>query len=108
MKKFLVVVLLLGVGGYFAWRHFANPEKRSCAKLADLCGEKSKDIDKCAADMAEMRKSLGDEATRKFDACVSEAKTCAEGAGCMVGAGASALGDALNNFMKGMGKAAGK
>ena len=57
MKKFLIVVLLLGAGGVFAYKHFFQPEKRACTKLAELCGDKAKDVDQCATDMADMRKS---------------------------------------------------
>ena len=108
MKKFLIVVLVLGAGGVFAYKHFFAPEKRACAKLAELCGDKAKDLDKCASDMADLRKSLGDDVVKKFDSCVADAKTCPEGAGCMVGAGMSGVGDAVNQFMKGMGKALNK
>jgi hypothetical protein len=108
MKKFLIVAILLGAGGVFAWKHFMRSEARSCAKLADLCGDKAKDMDKCVSDMADLRKQLGDDVANKFDSCVADAKTCAEGAGCMVGAGMSGVGDAVNQFMKGMGKALNK
>jgi hypothetical protein len=45
------------------------------------------------------------EAASKFDGCVADAKSCAAGAGCLVGAGLSAAGGLLNDFMKGVGDA---
>jgi hypothetical protein len=42
------------------------------------------------------------EAASKFDGCVADAKSCAAGAGCMVGAGLGAAGSVLNDFIKGV------
>jgi hypothetical protein len=99
MKKLLVAVAVLGVGGYFAWGYIMKPGRSACSKMAELCGEKS---DSCTGDLEDMRKNLGDEPLRKFDACVAEAKTCPEAAGCLVGAGASGVGDAMGKFLKGV------
>jgi len=108
MKKFLAFILIVGIGGYFAYRHFFVPEKRACAKLAELCGDEAKDSGKCADDLGQIRKQFGDEPIQKFDGCMSSATSCPEAAGCMMGAGASAVGDSMNKFLKGFGKAVGK
>ena len=104
MKKLLVVVVLLGAVGWVAWAKWLKPEHRACAKLSSLCGDKADATDKCENDLADMKKQLGDEVGRKFDACVAEAKSCPEAAGCFVGAGASGVGDMMNKFMQGLGK----
>jgi hypothetical protein len=104
MKKLLVVAILLGGGGYYAYGRWFQPERRACAKMAELCGSEKHDVDKCEADMKDMKKSLGDESARKFDACVADAKSCPEAAGCMLGAAGSGLGDAMNKFIQGVGK----
>jgi hypothetical protein len=101
MMKALVVIALLGAGGYFAWSRIARPEKRACAKMSELCGDK--DGARCEKDMDDMRKQLGDETVKKFDTCVADAKSCPEAAGCLIGAGASGVGDAMNKFLKGVG-----
>jgi hypothetical protein len=103
MKKLLVVAILLG-GGYFAYAHWFKAERRACTRMAQLCGDKANQIDKCESDMKDLRKSLGDEVARKFDSCVADANSCPEAAGCMLGAGASGVGDAMNKFIQGVGK----
>jgi hypothetical protein len=103
--KTLLVLLVLGVGGFLAYRYFVQPaEGRSCRRLADLCGEKASGVDKCARDVAELGKT-SKEAVERFDTCVAQAKSCGEGAGCLVGAGFGAASHMLNDFLKGVGKA---
>jgi len=104
MKKLLVLVVLLGVGGLVAWKYlWGAPEKRACAKLQDLCG-KDKEADRCTSDLGELRKVGGDETADKASACVMEAKTCGEAVGCVAGgygrAGMKALGDVFKGFGK--------
>jgi hypothetical protein len=103
MTKVLLVVAILGAGGYFAWSRIIKPEHRACAKMADLCGEKAKGAADCERDMDDMRKNMGDEPVKKFDTCIADAKSCPEAAGCLVGAGASGIGDMMNKFLKGVG-----
>jgi hypothetical protein len=104
MKKLLIVVVLLGGVGWLAWAKLLKPEHSACAKMASLCGDKGDSTAKCENDLADMKKQLGDEVGRKFDACIADAKTCPEAAGCLVGAGASGVGDMMNKFMQGLGK----
>ncbi len=104
MKKLLVLIVLAAVGyGAYRWWHRA-PEKRACARLSALCGDKG-DADRCERDMAELAKTASAENMSKLDSCLGDAKTCAEGAGCVFGTGVNAFGDALNQFMKGVGGA---
>ena len=103
MKKLLLLVILGGIG-WFAYRTLmGSPERRSCQKLAELCGDKAQ-IDGCVSDVKDLGK-MSKDAASKFDSCVADAKSCAAGAGCMVGAGLSAAGGLLNDFMKGVGDA---
>lgn len=107
MKKLVVVLMLLGAGGYVAWAHWLKPERRACAKMAELCGDKT-NVDKCTNDLGDLKKSLGTDVADKFADCTAKATTCPEAAGCLVGAGMKGVGDAMNNFMKGMGNALSK
>jgi len=103
MKKLLVAVLLLG-GGWYAYAHYLQPEQRACVKMASLCDDKSGGVDQCEADLKDMRKAMGADTVRKFDACVADAKSCPEAAGCMLGAAGSGVGDMMNKFIQGVGK----
>src|SRR5438094_3850251 len=107
MRK-LLLLLIVGVGGFLIYRYvITTPEKRSCQRLAELCGDKAMGIDKCVGDVAELGKTSKD-AVARFDACVSDAKSCGEGAGCLVGAGFGAAGSVISDFLKGVGKALAK
>jgi hypothetical protein len=107
MKTLLVLAVIGGgaYGGYYLYQH-RKPEKRACAKMADLCGEKEKnDAERCERDMSDLRKNASVETLARFDACVDNAKTCAEGVGCAAGAGLSTAGEVFNQFIKGLGGA---
>jgi hypothetical protein len=108
MKKLLAVVILLGAAGFFVYRYvLTSAPERSCQRLASLCGTKSASFDSCVRGMTELNKTNRDAATR-FDSCVASAKSCGEGAGCLVGAGFSAASGLFNDFVKGVGSALGK
>jgi hypothetical protein len=112
MKKFLAFLVVLGVGGFLVYRYvITSASERSCARLASLCGDKSAAVDQCVKGVNELGKASSD-AVSKFESCVGDAKSCQEGAGCMVGAvvgaGVGAAGKVLDDFMKGIGKAIGK
>jgi hypothetical protein len=108
MKKLFVLLLLggLGYGAYYWWSHRA-PEKRACARLTELCGDKNQAA-QCERDMSELAKQAKPETMSKLDTCLGDAKTCAEGAGCVFGTGVNVFGDALGQFMKGVGGALNK
>lgn len=105
MKKLLALVIV-GAAAFVAYRHFLSPPKRACAHMASLCGAQARDQDACVQQFVDFERKLGPEPSRKAVACVTEAKSCAEAVGCVAGAGAGALGDALKELLKGAGKAA--
>ncbi|HZS40364.1 MAG TPA: hypothetical protein VFF06_26210 [Polyangia bacterium] len=105
MKK-LAALLVVAAIGFGVYRYVLRPpEKRACARMADLCNMKPDELDRCTRDIAELRKNMTPEAQSKMDSCVSDAKTCAESAGCVVGGGVSAAADMFNQFLKGFGGA---
>ena len=105
MKKLLVFLIVVGAAVFLIHRFvLTSATERSCQKLASLCGDKSMAVDSCVRGMDELTKNNKDAAS-KFDSCVADAKSCAAGAGCLVGAGLSAAGGLLNDFMKGVGEA---
>jgi hypothetical protein len=108
MKKLLALLLVLGAAGFLVYRYvLTSAPERSCERLATLCGQKDLRLEGCVRGMSELGKT-NKEAASKFETCVSDAKTCGEGAGCLVGAGLNAAGGVLNDFIKGIGHAIGK
>ena len=107
MKKLVALVVLIGAG-FLVYRYvITSAPERSCQRLARLCGDKSGGVESCVRGMTDLGKT-NKEAASKFDNCVADAKSCGEGAGCLVGAGFSAAGGVLSDFMKGIGHAIGK
>ena len=101
MKKLLAFVIVIGVAGLLVYRYvLTSATERSCERLATLCGKKA-GVESCVRGMAELGKT-NKEAASRFDACVADAKSCAAGVGCGVGAGLSAAGGLLNDFVKGI------
>jgi hypothetical protein len=104
MKRLFFLLLLAGAG-YLVYRYYiTRAEGASCHRLAELCGHKGSEIDKCVDDVRELGKA-NKEAVAKFNSCVADAKSCGEGAGCLVGAGFGAAGKMFEDFLKGVGKA---
>jgi hypothetical protein len=107
MKQLLVVSILIGVGGYFAYAKLLAPApKRACDRLAELCrssdGDKADDHS-CTDFFDELGKSGGDE-NGKTAQCVLESKSCAEAIGCSAG-GAVKLGTGVaKSFLDGFQK----
>jgi hypothetical protein len=105
MKKLLVFLIVLGAVGFLVHRYvLTSATERSCQRLASLCGEKSGAVDSCVRGLGDLGKT-NKEAASRFDSCVADARSCAAGAGCLVGAGLSAAGGLLNDFVKGVGDA---
>ena len=75
MKKLLLVAVILGVGGYFAYAKVLRPpSKRACAKMHDLCSDKrSEDDDKSCSDFFDTLEKSGAESRDKTAQCVLEA-----------------------------------
>jgi hypothetical protein len=103
MKKLLVVLVVLGVGGYFAYAKILRPPaKRACIKMHDLCGEKGDDKE-CTEFFDTLKKTDAD-ANDKTAQCVLEATSCPQAIGCYAG-GAIKLGTGFaKDFLDGMQK----
>lgn len=84
MKKLLLVAVIVGVGGYFAYAKVLRPApKRACDRLAQLCGDSGKSDDgSCSDFFDEVAKT---EESHKTADCVLAAKTCPEAIGCTAG-----------------------
>jgi hypothetical protein len=107
MKKLLAFLVIVGVGGFLVYRFvITSASERSCQRLASLCG-KTTGYEQCVSGLAELGKTNA-QTVSTFESCVSRAKTCSEGAGCLVGAGVGAATGVLNDFIKGVGSALGK
>lgn len=105
MRTLFGLLLVLGVAGFLLYRYvLPSSEKRSCERLAELCGRPTANVDRCVADVSALGKT-SQEAVTRFDGCVADAKTCGEAAGCLVGAGVSSASGVFHEFMKGVGKA---
>jgi hypothetical protein len=103
MKGFLFVVVLLGVGGFVGYKMtYGKPERRACRKLQTLCGEKADSVDKCEQDLAEMWKATGTDERKRLESCMDEATSCPQAVGCYAGTGLRAVGNAFNDFLKGL------
>jgi len=106
MKKlivFLVVVALIGFGGWQLYVRVFNPDYQTCNKLAELCAKgkdfTSKHMDSCQSGLDNLREVIGDDKARKAGKCVVDAESCIGAVGCMTGAG---LGGAAVEFFNGM------
>lgn len=108
MLKLLVVLGVLGGGGYFLYAKVLRPpEKTVCVKLADLCAGKAANkaqVERCETTMERLKKAGGDKAIKKAAACISEVDSCPKAVGCMVGASMSAMGDVLEGMKKALEK----
>ena len=105
MARFIGFLLVLALIGFVVYRFvITSADQRSCERLASLCGEKSETVERCVNHVKGLGKMNG-EAAAKFHSCVGDAHSCGEAAGCVVGAGFGAVGQTLNDFIKGLGKA---
>jgi hypothetical protein len=103
MKKLLVVVVL-GVVGYVVYAFvLRSPEKRTCAHMAELCGldQGGGEVARCRQALDALKKSNA-AAVEHVNACVAEAKSCGETAGCASGAAWSIGAGLLNDFLSGL------
>lgn len=106
MKKFIGVVLVLGLcggAGWYIYKNHISAEGRTCSKLTELCGDRSKDSsESCEENLEQYKKMVGEASFDKAVACVDEAKSCMGAAGCMVGGGMGGLGQFLQGMVKGL------
>jgi hypothetical protein len=83
----------------------ASPAEKACTKMASLCSEDAAEAAQCTKDIEELDKAVGGGVVaQKFASCTSTATTCAEAIGCEVGAGASGISKASDQFLKGLTK----
>ena len=72
MRTLFGLLLVLGVAGFLLYRYvLPSSEKRSCERLAELCGRPTANVDRCVADMSALGKT-SQEAVTRFDGCVAE------------------------------------
>src|SRR5260370_27419162 len=103
--KLLVLAGIVGVGGYVVWAKVRPPEKRACARLAELCegqrdkiGSDDKDDkdygdgkDGACEEFFSALKRHAPDAVPRTTSCVSESRSCGQAVGCVSG-GAIQLG----------------
>ena len=109
MKKlivFLVVVALIGIGGWQLYIRVLNPDYQACSKLAELCAKggefTSRHMNSCQEGLRKLKEVIGEDKGRKAAKCIINADSCLGAAGCMAGAG---LGGATTEFLNGMRRA---
>jgi hypothetical protein len=108
--KTLLLLIVLGVAGFFAWRMYfghAAPEVRVCERLGELCG-KHEEATACERTFADVRKAAGTEELASAVRCLDEAKSCPGGLGCMAGLIGKAGVSAADEFLKGLSRSLGK
>lgn len=100
MKKlllWLVVLGLLGGGGYFVYtRYLARNEASACRKLAELCGAASDErLKQCEEQLRRLNEVSGKDSLQKAVRCIDDSTTCPKALGCVVGVGVGAIGEFL-------------
>jgi hypothetical protein len=105
MKSATALFLVLGL---FGCDLLAPAPERVCNRMAKLCELKPADAKACSEELTKSAGVLGKERIDKMTTCVKESTTCAEAGGCMAGTGVAAVGEQLDNFMKGMDRALAK
>jgi len=104
MKRLLSIIVVLGLlggGGWWVYAHFFSPaERRACAHYAALCNASAQE-DNCHQALQKMRELAGDQALKMAANCIAEADNCMAANGCIVGAGLGGVGE----FLKGVQKA---
>jgi hypothetical protein len=106
MKK-LLVALVLAVAACLLYAFvLRSPEKRACVRMAELCGLDTRDsqVERCTRALAAMKESNAS-AVKQANACVADARSCAEAAGCASGAAWTLGAGLVNDFLGGLQKA---
>lgn len=108
MIKWIVIVLVLAVGGWFAYQYM-RPEKRACARLvSDLCHKSSSpdaDRAKCEELFGTLRDKAGSDEAAASAKCISDSDSCAGAVGCVSGAVAKTGVGLFGEFLRGAEKA---
>ena len=111
MIKWLLILVVVGVGGYLGYMYM-HPEKRACARLvSDLCHKSGSasdavsDRDKCEALFRSVRDKAGAEAATSSAKCIGDSDSCAGALGCVAGAAGKEGVGLFGEFLKGAEKA---
>jgi hypothetical protein len=103
--RLVAVLLVVGLIAYVGYRYVTSPPHRvTCVRLAKLCGDKFPRADQCEDDVRNLSRRNRASAA-KIDACIARANSCGEGAGCLIGGGLTAAGNAIKEMVDGVGKA---
>jgi hypothetical protein len=105
MKKVLIF-LILAAAGYGAYVFLLRPpEKKACARIAELCGieQKGGNSEQCNQMFETLKKANADKAG-EVAKCMADAKSCGEVAGCTAGAAVTVGADLAKEFLKGLQK----
>jgi hypothetical protein len=87
MKKLLVVAAFLAIGAVVYAKVIRDtPEEAACERLHKLCGD-TVPVGECTKEMDKAADVFGEKAMDKAVDCMDDADSCAEAAGCLVGAG---------------------
>ncbi|MEZ4446712.1 MAG: hypothetical protein R3B72_46975 [Polyangiaceae bacterium] len=106
MKKVLIgaaVLVALGAGITAAIAVTRSPEEKICMRLGDLCGAEGtySDLERCAKDIAEIEKAVGDKRMGELSECIDDVDSCVAATGCIAGTGLDVMGDMAGEFLKG-------
>jgi hypothetical protein len=104
MKKLVLVAVLAAVAYAVYAFVISPPEKRACARAANLCGLGESEVQSCVDTLRSVEKSNPD-SVAKITSCVADAKSCGEAMGCAA-SGALTIGtgfvkDFVNGLQKG-------
>lgn len=97
MRKALFLVLSLSV----ALASSCSAEAQICGRMETLCGTTRED---CKGLVKSVQADFGDEGVQGVKACFSDAKSCNEATGCVMGKGLKSLTDSMGDFLKGLGE----
>lgn len=93
MHRALIVVALM--------LSSCSTESQICGRMATLC-ETPAEV--CKTYVKDVREAMGEEGVAGMKACFSDAKTCNEASGCMMGLGLKSLTSGIGDFLKGLGQ----
>lgn len=105
MKKLLAILLLLAAACAVYLLVIRSPERRACARVAELCGFSSRgaETERCL-EALDALKSTKAGAVADFATCTGEAKSCAGALGCASGAALDVGAGLVKDFFSGFGK----
>jgi hypothetical protein len=78
-----------------------STESQICRKMDSLCGTPREE---CQELIKSTQQSFGQEGVEGLKTCFAEAASCGEAGGCVAGRGLKSLGNAMGEFLKGLGK----